>query len=198
MLLECVLSTKRVDSVTKSSSFPKRNLKRTSWHETPSYWNSRDLQIASEKLYLLHDSFRPKARARWLTAPSFSFCMHLRFRLKDPIATPTFGGLRVGPAGFADVAHRWLAGARMGWVMTRSREVFALENQLWLRGWAARPCTAASVRSPRRAPLASRVSEHFIRLKSNFSWEVWFIYLYLSFINFNLDKVENINWIISR
>lgn len=125
------------------------------------------------------------------------FCMHLRFRLKDPIATLAFGGRRPSPAGFDCVAHKWLAGAGMGWVMTCSREVFALENQLWLQGWAVRPRAALYFRfalprvhlaTSREVP-ASGVSEDFIRLKSNFSWGLWFIYLYFGPITLNLSKM---------
>lgn len=66
-----------------------------------------ELKLAFKKLYLLHGlPHHPTSRSRKLTAHSYSFCMHLRFRLKDPIATPSG---RVFSLRFGGVSRRdWL------------------------------------------------------------------------------------------
>lgn len=103
---------------------------------------SESLLVDWAVLYLLRElalRLRPTSRARKLTAHLFSFCMHLRFRLKDPIATLRARRRSAETGRFRRNRRRIIGRLEMGWVMTRSREVLAAEYQLWSWGWTERP-----------------------------------------------------------
>lgn len=103
--------------------------------------------------------------ARQLTPHLFSFCMHFPFRLKDPIATPSARWRSGGTGRLRRPDSAWLANIEWGewW---RGWGKFSRYKTSWVCG------VARSGRASAGAPTSSVVSEHFIRLKSNFFGEV--------------------------